>query len=83
MAVKPCAKRKASSVKLGEPILVWFPVAMRMTQLSQALKGLPADPSDEQDPAKHVEECLRILRRAKAYLWRGSPHRALQTHLRI
>lgn len=30
-------------------------------------------------PSKHVEECLRILRRAKAYLWHGSPHRALQT----
>jgi hypothetical protein len=52
---------------------------MRMTQLSQAIKGLPADPSDGQDPAKHVEECLRLLRRAKAYLWHGSPHRALQT----
>jgi hypothetical protein len=52
---------------------------MRMTQLSQAIKGLPADPSDEQDPAKHVEECLRVLRHAKAYLWHGSPHRALQT----
>ena len=65
--------------QFGEPILDWFHVAMRMTQLSQAIKGLPADPSDEQDPAKHVEECLRILRRAKAYLWHGSPHRALQT----
>jgi hypothetical protein len=52
---------------------------MRMTQLSQAIKGLPADPSDEQDPAKQVQECLRILRRAKAYLWHGSPHRALET----
>jgi hypothetical protein len=54
--------------RFGEPILDWFHVAMRMTQLSQAIKGLPADPSDERDPAKHVEECRRILRRAKAYL---------------
>ena len=65
--------------QFGEPILDWFHVAMRMTQLSQAIRGLPADPSDEQDPGKHVEECLRILRRAKAYLWHGSPHRALET----
>ena len=65
--------------QFGEPILDWFHVAMRMTQLSQAIKGLPTEPSDEQDPAKHVEECLRLLRRAKAYLWLGSPHRALET----
>ena len=60
----------------GEPILDWFHVAMRMTQLSQAIKGLPAD---EQDAPDHIEECLRILRRARAYLWHGSPHRALHT----
>ena len=65
--------------QFGEPILDWFHVAMRMTQLSQTIKGLPADPTDEPDPPKHTEECLRILRRAKAYLWHGSPHRALQT----
>jgi hypothetical protein len=65
--------------QFGEPILDWCHVAMRMTQLSQAIKGLPANPPDEQDPAKHVEECLRPLRRAKAYLWHGSPHRVLQT----
>jgi hypothetical protein len=66
--------------QFGEPILDWFHVAMRMTQLSQAIKGLPADSTaDELDPAEHIEECLRILRRAKAYLWHGSPHRALQT----
>ena len=50
-----------------------------MTQLSQAIKGLPAHPSNEQDPAKHVAECFRFFRRAKAYLCHGSPHRALQT----
>ena len=49
---QPYAKRKASSVAFGEPILDWFHVAMRMTQLSQAIKGLPADPPDEQDPAR-------------------------------
>jgi hypothetical protein len=65
--------------QFGEPIPDWFHVAMRMTQLSQAIKGLPADPADEPDPLKHVEEYLRILRRAKAHLWHGSPHRALQT----
>jgi hypothetical protein len=52
---------------------------MRMTQLSQGIKRLPAGATDEPDPAKHIDECLRILRRAKAYLWHGSPHRALQT----
>ena len=65
--------------QFGEPILDWFHVAMRMIQLSQAIKGLPADRTDEPDPPKHIEECLRNLRRAKAYLWHGSPHRALQT----
>ena len=65
--------------QFGVPILDWFHVAMRMTQLSQAIKGLPADQTDEPDSPKHIEECLRILRRAKAYLWHGSPHRALQT----
>src|SRR5450631_1355250 len=66
--------------QFGEPILDWFHVAMRMTQLSQAIKGLPAAPPDEPDPAdpaNHIEECLRILRRANAYLWHGSAHRAL------
>ena len=28
----------------GEPILEWFPVAMRTTQLTQSIKGLAADP---------------------------------------
>jgi len=65
--------------QFGEPILDWFHVAMRMTQLSQAIKGLPANPPDEQDTPNPIEECLRLLRRAKAYLWHGSPHRALQT----
>jgi hypothetical protein len=63
----------------GEPILDWFHVAMRMTQLSQAIKGLPPDPPGEQDSPNHIEECLRILRRAKAFLWHGSPHQALHT----
>jgi hypothetical protein len=52
---------------------------MRITQLSQAIKGLPANSLDEQDPPDHIEECLRTLRRAKAYLWHGSAHRALRT----
>jgi hypothetical protein len=29
---------------------------MRMTQLSQAIKGLPADPTDEPDSSKHIVE---------------------------
>jgi hypothetical protein len=37
--------------RFREPILDWFHVAMRRTQLSQAIKGLPADPSDEDDQA--------------------------------
>jgi hypothetical protein len=65
--------------QFGEPILDWFHVSMRMNQLSQAIKGLPADPPEEQDPPNHIEECLRILRRAKAYLRHGSPHWALHT----
>ena len=44
--------------------------------MSQAIKGLP---TDEQDAPDHIEECLRTLRRAKAHLWHGSPHRALHT----
>jgi uncharacterized protein involved in tolerance to divalent cations len=65
--------------QFGEPILDWFHVAMRMTQLSQSIKGLPANSPDEVDHHKHIEECLRSLRRAKAYLWQGSAHRALRT----
>jgi hypothetical protein len=63
----------------GEPILDRFHVAMRMTQLSQAIKGLPPDPPGQQDSPDHIEECLRSLHRAKAFLWHGSPHRALHT----
>jgi hypothetical protein len=65
--------------EFGEPILDWFHVAMRATQLSQAIKGLAADTSSEEDSAVPIDECLRSLRRAKAYLWHGSPHRALHT----
>jgi hypothetical protein len=63
----------------GEPILDWFHVAMRLTQLSQAIKGLPPLPPGQQDSPDHAEECLRGLRGAKAFLWHGSPHRALHT----
>jgi hypothetical protein len=65
--------------EFGEPILDWFHVAMRMTQLSQAIKGLAVDPPLEGDAPDRLEDCLRELRRAKAYLWHGSPHRALRT----
>jgi hypothetical protein len=65
--------------EFGEPILDWFHVAMRMTQLSQAIKGLAADPPVEGDSPNRIEDWLRELRRAKAYLWHGSPHRALRT----
>jgi hypothetical protein len=50
-----------------------------MTQLSQAIKRLPPDPPGEEDSPDRIEECLRSLRRAKAYLWHGSPHHALHT----
>ncbi len=63
----------------GEPILDWFHVAMRTTQLTQSIKGLAADPPIEGDSANRIEELLRELNRAKAYLWHGSPHRALRT----
>jgi hypothetical protein len=65
--------------EFGEPILDWFHIAMRMTQLSQAIKGLVADLPVEGDSPNRIEDCLRELRRAKAYLWHGSPHRALRT----
>src|ERR1019366_5625175 len=65
--------------EFGEPILDWFHVAMRTTQLSQAIKGLAADAPVDGDPADRTDACLRGLRRAKAYLWHGSPHRALRT----
>jgi hypothetical protein len=56
----------------GEPILDWFHIAMRMTVLTQTLKGVVFDETDRQ------EKCLRELRRAKAFLWHGSVHTALQ-----
>ena len=65
--------------EFGEPILDWFHIAMRTTQLSQAIKGLVADLPVEGDSPNRIEDCLRELRRAKAYLWHGSPHRALRT----
>ena len=65
--------------QFGEPILDWFHIAMRMTQISQLIKGLTTEPMDPQDPPDPIEEHLRTLRRAKAYLWHGGPHRALQS----
>jgi hypothetical protein len=65
--------------QFGEPILDWFHIAMRMTQLSQLIKGLPTEAVDPQDSPHLIEEYLRTLRRAKAYLWHGSPHRALRS----
>ena len=50
-----------------------------MTQLTQSVKGLAADPPIEGDSPNRVAELLRELNRAKAYLWHGSPHRALRT----
>jgi hypothetical protein len=52
---------------------------MRTTQLTQSIKGLAADPSIEGDSPNRIEELLRELHRAKAYLWHGSPNRALCT----
>jgi len=65
--------------QFGEPILDWFHIAMRMTQIGQLIKGLTTEAVDTQDPPHLIEEYLRALRRAKAYLWHGSPHRALQS----
>jgi hypothetical protein len=65
--------------EFGEPILDWFHVAMRATQLSQSIKCLAADTSSEEHSVGHIDECLRSLCRAKAYLWHGSPHCALRT----
>ena len=62
-----------------EPILDWLHIAMRATQLSQAIKSLAAEPPQEGDLPNRIEDCLRELRRAKAYLWHGSPYRALHT----
>jgi hypothetical protein len=52
---------------------------MRTTQLTQSVKGLAADPPIEGDLPNRVEELMSELNRAKAYLWHGSPHRALST----
>lgn len=65
--------------QFGEPILDWFHIAMRTTQISQLIKGLTTEAVDPQDPPHLIEEYLRTLRRAKAYLWHGSPHRAPQS----
>jgi hypothetical protein len=62
----------------GEPILDWSHVAMRTTQLTQSIKGLAADPPIEGDSPNRIEELLREVNRAKAYLWHDSPHRALR-----
>ncbi len=60
----------------GEPILDWFHIAMRMTVLTQTLKGVQFDESEE---SGRREQCLRELRRAKAFLWHGSVHTAPPT----
>jgi hypothetical protein len=49
------------------------------TQLTQSIKGLSADPPIEGDSPNRIDELLRELNRAKAYLWHGSPHRTLRT----
>ena len=59
----------------GEPILDWFHIAMRMTVLTQTLKGVPFEAANASD---RQQKCLRELRRAKAFLWHGSAHTALQ-----
>ena len=59
----------------GEPILDWFHIAMRMTVLTQTLKGVEFDETEE---SNRKERCLRELRRAKAFLWHGSVHTALE-----
>jgi hypothetical protein len=45
--------------------------AMRRLQLSQTIKGLAADLPIEGDSPNRIEELLRELRRAKAYLWQA------------
>lgn len=65
--------------EFGEPILDWFHIAMCMRQPTQLIKGLPTEPPDPQELPHPIEEYLRILHRAKAHLWHGSPHRVLQT----
>ena len=58
--------------QFGEPILDWFHLTMRMTQLSQTIKGLPVEEPED------IGQFLRSIRRAKAFLWHGSAHRALK-----
>jgi hypothetical protein len=52
---------------------------MRTTQLTQSIKGIAADSPIEGDSSNRIEELLRELNRAKAYLWHGNPHLALRT----
>jgi hypothetical protein len=59
----------------GEPILDWFHIAMRMTALTQTLKGVKFD---ETEVLGRKDNALRELRRAKAFLWHGSVHTALE-----
>ena len=54
--------------EFGEPILDWFHVAMRTTQLTQSIKGLAADPPIEGDSPNRTADLHRELRHAKAYL---------------
>jgi hypothetical protein len=51
----------------GEPILDWFHVAMRTTQLTQSIKGLAADLPIEGDSPNCIEDLLRELNRAKRF----------------
>ncbi|MDQ2944586.1 MAG: hypothetical protein M3Y27_01345 [Acidobacteriota bacterium] len=59
----------------GEPILDWFHITMQMTVLTQTLKGVEFDESEVPD---RKDNALRELRRAKAFLWHGSVHAALE-----
>ncbi|MGH8210694.1 MAG: IS1096 element passenger TnpR family protein [Steroidobacteraceae bacterium] len=59
----------------GEPILDWFHITMRMTVLTQTLTGVEFNDAEE---SNRKDKCLRELRRAKAFLWHGSVHTALQ-----
>src|SRR5258705_7092091 len=67
------------SGELGNPLFAWFIVAMRPPLLPKGLKVLAARPPVEGDLPNRIADCLRELRRAKAYLWHSSPHRALPT----
>ena len=65
-------------VLVGQHILDWFHLTMRITVLKQTAKGLPIKVGEGDEERELRETALKLIESVKWYLWHGNVFQALK-----